>query len=238
MIRKGEKFYLIAGPCAIESEKQLFETVSKIYQNIDYLRAGAYKPRTSPDSFQGLKEEGLKILAKVAKNFNLLTVTEVLDTKDVQLVSSYTDILQIGARNMQNYALLKEVGKIKKPVLLKRGLAATVGEWLSAAEYILSGGNKEVILCERGIRTFSQETRFTLDLAGAVKAAQKSSLPVIIDPSHATGEKDLIESMTLAAKAAGLDGAMIEVHYQPEKAKCDGKQSLTPREFNELYEKL
>ncbi len=232
------KFFIIAGPCAIESENQLLQTVSKIYKNIDILRAGAFKPRSFPESFQGLGEKGLKILQKVSRKFNLKTVTEVMDTRDVDLVCKYADILQIGARNMQNYSLLKEVGKSKKPVILKRGLSATISEWLGAADYIIKEGNKNIILCERGIRAFGSETRFTLDLAGAILASQKSNFPVIIDPSHATGKKELISPLVKAAKAAGLAGAMIEVHYNPKKALCDGEQALTPKEFNQLYEEL
>jgi 3-deoxy-7-phosphoheptulonate synthase len=227
-------FLIIAGPCAIESREQLFETAKAIKGNIDVLRGGAYKPRTKPGQFEGLGKEGLKILKEVSINLNLPTVTEVLDTKDVELVNKYSDILQIGARNMQNFELLKEAGKTQKPVILKRGLAAKVEEWLAASEYILKGGS-QVILCERGIRTFEDSTRFTLDLAGALVAKQKSNLPVIVDPSHATGKKELITPISRATKAAGLDGVMIEVHWRPQEALCDKDQALTPQEFIQIF---
>jgi len=228
----GSGFLMIGGPCAIESEEQLFETAKAIKDKIQILRGGAFKPRTKPGSFEGLGVEGLKILKKVSQELNIPTVTEVLDTRDVETAAEYTDILQIGARNMQNYELLKEAGKTGKLILLKRGLAATIEEWLSAAEYILKEGNDKVILCERGIRTFETETRFTLDIAGALIAKQKSDFPVIIDPSHGTGRKELIKPLVLAAKAAGLDGAMVEVHWKPKEAKCDKDQALTPDQFN------
>lgn len=234
----NKKFLVIAGPCAIESEEQLYKTAKPIAKNIDFLRAGAYKPRTSPYSFQGLGKEGLLILKKVSKKLKIKTVTEVLDTRDVDLVSTYTDIIQIGARNMQNYSLLKEAGKTGKPVLLKRGFSATVEEWLSALEYILKEGNKKVILCERGIRTFENSTRFTLDLGGALVAKKKSGLPVIIDPSHGTGRPDLVSPFVKAAKASGLDGIMAEVHYNPKVAKSDADQAITPRKFNKIINEL
>lgn len=228
-------FLVIGGPCAVESEKQLKETAMAIKNNIQILRGGAFKPRTSPESFQGLGEEGLKILKKVSEELKVPTVTEVLDTRDVELVAQYADFLQIGARNMQNFELLKEVGKSMKPVILKRGLAATIDEWISAAGYISNEGNNQIILCERGIRTFETETRFTLDLSGAIVAKNKSGFPVIIDPSHATGRKELIKPLALAAKAAGLDGVMIEAHINPSEALCDKDQALTPEEFNEIF---
>lgn len=233
-----KKFVIIAGPCAIESYFQLKKTASLIKEKIDILRGGAFKPRTSPYSFQGLGKKGLIYLKKVSKELNLPTVTEVLDPRDVSLVAKYVDILQIGARNMSNFPLLKEVGKIKKPVLLKRGFSATIKEWLLAAEYIKLEGNKEIILCERGIRTFEERTRFTLDLAGALLAKKESGLPTIVDPSHATGIPFLIPPLSKAAKSAGLDGLMIEVHFQPKQAKCDKEQSLTPKVFNNLIKEI
>lgn len=234
----GKGFCVIGGPCAIESEEQLLKTAQSIRENIDILRAGAFKPRSHHTNFQGLGERGLKILKKVSEKLNVPTVTEVIDTRDVELVSFYTDILQIGARNMYNYSLLKEVGKRKKPILLKRGLSATIEEWLGAAGYILAEGNKQVILCERGIRTFEKATRFTLDLAGAILARKMSGLPMIIDPSHATGNPDLIEPLVKATKAAGLDGVMVEVHYNPQIAKSDAKQTLTLQKFNNIFKNL
>ena len=236
-IGKGD-FIVIAGPCSIESEKQLFLTAKAIKNNIHILRGGAFKPRTSPDSFQGLGLEGLKILKRVSQKLNLLTITEVLDTRDVDLVSEYADILQIGARNMQNFPLLKEVGKSKKPVLLKRGFGNTIKEWLMAAKYIEKEGNNKIILCERGIRTYENTLRFTLDFAGALWVQKNTPYPVIIDPSHATGERSLIEPLTLASKAAGFSGIMIEVHYRPEEALSDKDQALRPREFNQIIREL
>ncbi|MFA6493179.1 MAG: 3-deoxy-7-phosphoheptulonate synthase [Patescibacteria group bacterium] len=228
-------FFVIAGPCAIESKKQLEQTAEKIISHTDILRGGAFKPRTFPGSFEGLGEEGLKILKEIGEKFQIPTITEVMDTRDIELVAKYTDILQIGARNMQNYPLLKEAGKLKKPILLKRGLGAKIKEWLAAAEYIKKEGNLQIILCERGIRTFENETRFTLDFAGAILAKQISNLPVIIDPSHATGKKELIKPLVLASKAAGLSGVMIEAHIKPKEALCDADQALTPEEFNEIF---
>ena len=224
--------FVIAGPCAVESEEQLVQ-VAKAVQEAggQFLRGGAFKPRTSPHSFQGLGQRGLEILAATAKAFNLKTVTEVMDTRDVELVGMYADILQIGSRNMQNFALLKEVGRGRKPVLLKRGLAATVEEWLGAAEYIRLEGNHSIILCERGIRTFSDYTRNTLDLSVVPYLKIHSDLPIIVDPSHATGDSSLVLPLARAALAAGSDGLMLEVHPQPEKALCDGAQSLTLEQF-------
>jgi len=232
----GKGFVVMAGPCAIESLAQLEKTAELIKKNTQILRGGAYKPRTKPSSFQGLKEEGLKLLKQVGDRLNLPTITEILDPREVALVASFVDIFQVGTRNMANYALLKEIGKSGKPVMLKRGMSATINEWLSAAEYIFAEGNQQVILCERGIRTFMTETRFTLDLAGAMLAKQKSGLPVIIDPSHATGIPALIPPMVKAAKAAGFDGIMVEVHYDPSQAKCDAEQALTPDQFNEMFQ--
>ncbi len=234
-IEIGKGFTVFGGPCSVETEEQLFETIEAIKDNIDIIRGGAFKPRSRPESFQGLGEKGLKILKKAGEKFGKPVITEVMDPRDIELVSSYADILQVGARNMYNYSLLKELGRIKKPVFLKRGISATVKEWLGALEYILKGGNKEVVLCERGIRTFEKETRFTLDLAGAFIARNKSERPVIIDPSHATGNRELIGPMVKAAKASGFDGVMVEVHFKPETAKSDAEQSLTPRQFNDIF---
>jgi len=235
----AKKILIIAGPCAVESEKQM-DSIATSLKNlgINFLRAGAFKPRSGPHSFQGLGEKGLEILSKTAKKHNLRTVTEVLDPRDVELVATHTDILQIGARNMQNYALLKEVGKTQKPVILKRGLCATVEEFLLAAEYIFSKGNKKIILCERGIRTFEKDVRNTLALATVPRVKELSHLPIIVDPSHGTGQPSLIPAMSKAAIACGADGLMIEVHPNPKKALSDGKQSLTPIEFKKLLQEI
>lgn len=230
---------VIAGPCAIESREQIFKTALFLKKNnVPVLRAGAYKPRTSPHSFQGLRDTGLAMLDEVRKETGLLVVTEVMSPEHVEKVAGKVDILQIGARNMQNYDLLSEVGKIKMPVILKRGLSATVEEWLASAEYILLGGNSDVILCERGIRTFETATRNTADLSiiPLVKAA--SHLPVIFDPSHATGKSRLVPYMAMAAVVVGAHGIMVEVHPEPERALSDGQQSLHFREFSRLAKKL
>ncbi|MCD6583384.1 MAG: 3-deoxy-7-phosphoheptulonate synthase [Candidatus Omnitrophica bacterium] len=230
---------VIAGPCSIESKEQLL-LVAKQMKSAGgkILRGGAFKPRTSPYSFQGLGKEGLKILKEVSEEVGLPTITEVMDTRDVELVSQYADILQIGARNMQNFNLLKEIGQTKKPVLLKRGLSATIKELLMSAEYILSGGNFNVILCERGIRTFEEATRNTLDLSAIPVIKQLSHLPVIVDPSHATGKWNLVAPLSKAAVACGADGLLIEVHPKPEEALSDGPQQLVPEKFSELMEEL
>ncbi len=226
---------IIAGPCAIENEELLRDVARSVKSaGAGILRGGAFKPRTSPYSFQGLGQEGLKILRNVGDEFNIPVITEVMDPRDVELVERYADILQIGARNMQNYNLLNEVGKTRKPIFLKRGLAAKISEWLMSAEYILAGGNEKVILCERGIRTFADETRFTLDIAAIPIIKQNSHLPIFFDPSHSTGRRDLIAPMTLAGLAAGADGVMIEVHSCPDKAKCDGPQAFPPENFENL----
>ena len=223
---------LIAGPCAVETEEQALASARAAKESgATILRGGAYKPRTSPYSFQGLGERGLEILAMCRAETGLPVVTEVLETRDVELVAEWADALQIGTRNMQNFALLKEVGQVRKPVLLKRGLAATVEEWLMAAEYIAQRGNSEIILCERGIRTFEPSTRNTLDLAGMAVAQQETHLPVIVDPSHATGKRALVGPMARAAVAAGADGVMLDVHPNPEEALCDGPQALTPADL-------
>lgn len=231
----GTKIIVIAGPCAIESRDQLFEVARSVkLAGVSILRAGAYKPRTSPYAFPGLGIEGLKILKEVSGEFQLPTVTEVLDIHSVEECGQYSDILQIGSRNMQNVNLLKEVGKSKKPVLLKRGMSSTVEEFLLAAEYILSSGNPNVILCERGIRTFETETRNTLSLSTIPLVKELSHLPIIVDPSHATGRSSLVVPMARASIAAGSDGIMIDVHPDPQSALCDGKQALTPVQFTQL----
>ncbi|MGZ4126456.1 MAG: 3-deoxy-7-phosphoheptulonate synthase, partial [Actinomycetota bacterium] len=232
-------FTMIAGPCAVESEEQAMEAARSAKDaGATILRGGAFKPRTSPYSFQGLGERGLEILAECRSETGLPVVTEVVEPRDVELVAAWADGLQIGTRNMQNFALLKEVGATSKPVLLKRGLSATIEEWLMAAEYIAQRGNSEIILCERGIRTFEPSTRFTLDLAGMAVAQQESHLPVIVDPSHATGLKELVAPMARAAIAAGADGVMIDVHANPGAALCDGPQALSPDELQVLSKEL
>lgn len=235
----GREIAIIAGPCSIESEKQLLDC-AKIIKKLGgkALRGGAFKPRASPYSFQGLKEEGLKILAKVKKEVGLAAVTEVVKPEDAELVAEYADILQIGARNMQNYPLLEALSKSQKPVLLKRGLSAFVEEWLLAAEYILKGGNQKVILCERGIRTFESSVRFTLDLSSVPVVKRLSHLPVIVDPSHAAGKRELVPALAKAALAAGADGLLIEIHPRPAKALSDGPQSLNFQEFQKLMKEL
>lgn len=230
-----QKPFVIAGPCAVESEEQLLTTAKAVAKaGAQALRGGAFKPRTNPRSFQGLGERGLKLLAKAKKETGLPIVTEVLDTRDVPLVVEYADIIQIGSRNTQNYPLLQEVAKTKKPILLKRGMAMTVEEWLLAADYILEEGNDQVLLCERGIRTFESITRHTLDLAVVPLLKQKTSLPIIVDPSHGTGLASLVPAMAKAALAAGADGLMIEVHPNPNAALSDGKQSLDIQTFEKL----
>jgi len=231
--------FVIAGPCAVESPEQLFNTAKAVKEaGARFLRGGAYKPRTSPYSFQGLGKKGLELLAEAGKVFNLKIVTEVMDTREVELVAKYADILQIGSRNMQNFALLKEVGKSGYPVLLKRGMSATVEEWLYAADYIRAEGNGNIILCERGIRTFSDHTRYTLDLSVVPYIKKHSDLPIVVDPSHATGDSSLVIPMARAALAAGCDGLMLEVHPRPEKALCDGPQSLTLEQFKEFMAEI
>ncbi len=230
---------IMAGPCAVESAEQMNSVASELSEmGVKILRGGAYKPRTGPYSFQGLGKEGLDILREAADNHKMAVITEVVDIRDLDTIIPKTDILQIGARNMQNFELLKEIGNSKVPVFLKRGLSATVEEFLLAAEYILSNGNPNVILCERGIRTFERETRNTLALATVPLVKQLSHLPIIVDPSHATGKKSLIEPMTKAAIACGADGIMIEVHSNPEEAKSDAQQQFTPKEFKELLSNI
>lgn len=230
---------VMAGPCAIEDEEQLIQAAEAVKKaGAKILRAGAFKPRTSPYSFQGLEQQGLQFLNRVREKTGLLIVTEVMDQFTVEEVAECADIIQVGARNMQNYYLLRELGRIRKPVLLKRGLSATIEEWLMAAEYILSGGNYDVILCERGIRTFEPYTRNTLDLSAVPLVKQLSHLPVIVDPSHGTGLSGLVPAMSKAALAAGADGLMIEVHPNPQEALSDGPQSLTPAQFQTLMKEL
>ncbi len=237
-VKVGEGLTIIAGPCSVESEEQLVGIAGEIKKSgAHILRGGAFKPRTSPYSFQGLKEEGLKLLSVAKKETGLPIVTELMDIDHIDLFDD-VDCIQIGARNMQNYELLKELGHINKPVLLKRGLANTINELLMSAEYIMSGGNENVILCERGIRTFETATRNTLDLSIIPVLREKTHLPVIIDPSHATGKANLVPPMALAAVAAGADGVMIEVHNDPMHALCDGAQSLTPARFDQLADQM
>jgi 3-deoxy-7-phosphoheptulonate synthase len=231
----GKEIIVMAGPCAIESKEQLFEAAEAVKKaGAQFLRGGAYKPRTSPYSFQGLEEEGLKYMAEAKARTGLKIVTEVISHKSIEVAEKYVDMFQIGARNMQNFYLLREVGKSKKPVLLKRGLSATIEEWLNAAEYIMSEGNYNVVLCERGIRTFETATRNTLDISAIPVIKSKTHLPVIADPSHATGKWEFVLPLSRAAIAAGADGLMIEVHPNPRCALSDGPQSLTPEKFNEL----
>jgi len=233
------KVGIIAGPCTVETEEQTLAAARAVKAaGAVCLRGGAFKPRTSPYDFQGLGEDALKILATAREETGLPVVTEARDVSHVDLVAEYADALQIGARNMQNYDLLQSAGESGMPVVLKRGLSATVEEWLKAAEYIASSGNLDIILCERGIRTFETITRFTLDLAGMVAAKQETHLPIIVDPSHSTGHYLLVSPMTLAAIAAGADGVMIEVHPQPDRALCDSAQQLTPKNFQKLMDNV
>lgn len=231
----GNNFTLIAGPCAVESREQLSTIASFLAKNgVAFLRGGAFKPRTSPYAFQGLKKEGLELLKEAGERYHLNVVTEVMDAATIDLVADYADILQVGTRNMQNYSLLKALGKIKKPVLLKRGMSSTVEEWLLAAEYILVGGNPNVILCERGIRTFNTATRNTLDLGSLVYAKSLTHLPIISDPSQGSGIRDVVVPLSKASMAAGADGIIVEVHNQPKEALSDGEQSLYFDQFEDL----
>jgi 3-deoxy-7-phosphoheptulonate synthase len=235
----GKKIQVFAGPCAVENKTILMNIARKVKAaGAAFVRGGAFKPRTSPYSFQGLGEEGLKYLAYVRKKLGLPVITEIMDPRDMEVVSKYTDIIQIGTRNMQNFRLLLEVGTAKKPVLLKRGLSATIKEWLMAAEYIMSKGNQRVILCERGIRTFETATRNTLDLSAIPVLKKLTHLPVVVDPSHGVGKWDLVAPMAKAAVAAGADGLIIEVHTNPEEAFSDGEQSLRPDDFATLMKEL
>lgn len=238
-IEVGNGFVVIAGPCSVESEEQTLIIAQKVKEaGAHMLRGGAFKPRTSPYDFQGLGLQGLKILEKARNVTGLPVVTEVIDPRDVTWVCEFADILQIGTRNMQNYSLLKEVGRVKKPVLLKRGMFSKLAEWLNCAEYIMNEGNPNVILCERGIRTFETYTRNTLDLSAVPALMELTHLPVIIDPSHGTGKASLIEPMSLAAVASGAHGLMVEVHHNPAKALSDKDQALTPVQFSGMIKKI
>ena len=235
----GHDVVVMAGPCTIENEHQLFETARRVAKaGARVLRGGAYKPRTSPYAFQGMGVEGLKLLRAAGDQFNLATVSEVMEISQIEGMLPYVDILQVGARNMQNFNLLSALGQIRKPILLKRGMSATIQEWLLASEYIMSGGNYEVILCERGIRTFETYTRNTLDISAIPVIDKLSHLPIIADPSHAVGKRDKVMPLARAIIAAGADGLLIEVHYDPDKAVCDGPQSLYPDQFARLMDEL
>jgi 3-deoxy-7-phosphoheptulonate synthase len=231
----GRDMVFIAGPCSVEEEDTTLRIAEEVKKaGAQAFRGGAYKPRTSPWSFQGLREKGLKILSKVKTETGLPIVTEVMDTADIGLVGQYADVYQVGMRNMRNYALLAEVGKTSKPVLLKRGDSAKIEEWLAAADYVVRNGNENVILCERGIRTFEDFTRNTLDLNAVVAAKIESCLPVLVDPSHGTGRSDMVPAMSCAAIAAGADGLLLEVHFDPDKAWSDGMQTVTPETLKKL----
>ena len=235
----GDHVGIMAGPCAVETEEQIFEISAVLKQNgINILRGGAFKPRSSPYSFQGLGEKGLQIMKKASEKYGLAVISEVLDVSQIKMMEKYVDIIQVGARNMQNFWLLRELGKIRKPVLLKRGMSATIEELLMAAEYIMSGGNYQVILCERGIRTFENYTRNTLDLSAIPVIQKLSHLPIVVDPSHGTGRRDKVRPMARAAVAAGANGLLIEVHPSPEKALSDGAQSLYPSQLKKLMAEL
>ena len=235
----GKKIPVMAGPCAVENKTILTNIAEKVKAaGASFLRGGAYKPRTSPYTFQGLGEEGLKYLAEAREKTGLPVVTEIMDPRDLDVVAEYADIIQIGARNMQNFRLLLEVGTVQKPVLLKRGMSSTIKEWLMSAEYIMSRGNQNVMLCERGIRTFETATRNTLDLSAVPVLKQLTHLPVVVDPSHGVGKRDLVAPMAKAAVAAGADALIIEVHTNPEEAVSDGEQSLRPEHFDKLMEEL
>ena len=235
----GKNTGLIAGPCAVESYNQVDEIAEELKKsNVKILRGGAFKPRTSPYAFQGLGEDGLKMLRSIADNHQMAITSEIMDSSQLEIFLKYVDILQVGARNMQNFNLLKDLGTINKPIILKRGLSSTYEEWLMSAEYIMAGGNEQIILCERGIRTFETYTRNTLDLAAIPVIKKLSHLPIIVDPSHGTGLRDKVEPMSKAAIAAGCDGLIIEVHNHPESALCDGAQSLYPQQYYTLYEDI
>lgn len=235
----GTHIGMIAGPCSVETYEQMDVTAEKLYKSgVRILRGGAFKPRTSPYAFQGLGEEGLKIMRTVCDKYKMSCTCEIMDASHIDMFLKYVDIFQVGARNMQNFTLLKELGKIDRPIVLKRGLCSTIEEWLMSAEYIMSGGNRKVILCERGIRTFEKMTRNTLDLSAIPIVKKISHLPIIVDPSHATGLRDKVESMSMASCACGCDGLIIEVHNNPEIALCDGAQSLYPIQFEHLLSKI
>jgi len=235
----GDELTVMAGPCSVESREQIIETARLVKAGgAKILRGGAFKPRTSPYSFQGLGEEGLKLMAEAREETGLKIITELMDIEHIEVVSKYTDIIQIGARNMKNYSLLKAVGKLDKPVMLKRGMAATIKEWLLSAEYIMTNGNHNVILCERGVRTFGEETRNTMDLSSIPLVQQLSHLPVIADPSHGTGRWELVTPVARAAVAVGADGIMVEVHPDPQNALSDGPQSLKPNNFKLMMDEI
>jgi 3-deoxy-7-phosphoheptulonate synthase len=235
----GRDVVMMAGPCTVESEQQIMAIAGIMKENgIKILRGGAFKPRTSPYSFQGMGDEGLKVLRKAADKYDLIVVSEIMNQTQIPMFLDHVDILQVGARNMQNFDLLKELAKVRRPVLLKRGPSATIEEWLLSAEYVMSGGNHDVMLCERGIRTFENYTRNTLDISAIPVIKKLSHLPILVDPSHGTGRRDKVAPMARAAVAAGADGLLIEVHHSPESALCDGAQSLYPAQFRELMSQL
>jgi 3-deoxy-7-phosphoheptulonate synthase len=235
----GKRVIIMAGPCAVESEKQLMETAKAVKElGATFVRGGAFKPRTSPFSFQGLEKDALKMLAKVKSDLGIPVITEVVDIQNIGLIAKHADILQVGARNMQNFALLKELSKVRHPILLKRGLSATVTEWLTAADYLLAEGNRRVVLCERGVRTFEDSVRFSVDITSIAVVKHFSHLPIIVDPSHAAGHFAYVPSIAKAAIAAGADGLLIEVHLNPEEALVDGLQSLTIPNFKRLMTEL
>jgi 3-deoxy-7-phosphoheptulonate synthase len=235
----GDEVIVMAGPCSVETEEQIFTSAAAVRRaGAKILRGGAFKPRSSPYSFQGLGEDGLKLLRAAANKESLKVVSEVMDVSQIDVVGKYSDIYQVGARNMQNYTLLRELGKMRKPVLLKRGIAATIEEWLLSAEYLLAGGNADVILCERGIRTFESYTRNTLDISAIPVVKKLSHLPIVADPSHGTGRRDKVAPMARAAVAAGADGLVIEVHTNPDRALSDGAQSMYPAQFDRLMAEL
>lgn len=233
----GNKIVVIGGPCSVESEEQMDSIVEMIIPRVDILRGGAFKPRTSPYSFQGLREDGIKILEKTKGIYNIPIISEIVSLTDIELFEN-VDIIQVGARNMQNFELLKALGKTNKPILLKRGFSNTIEEWIMSAEYVISNGNPNVILCERGIRTFETYTRNTLDLSAVIAAKRLTNLPVFVDPSHASGKWDFVEDLSKAAIAAGCDGLMIEIHHDPEEALSDGAQSLKPKKFKRMFKSL
>jgi 3-deoxy-7-phosphoheptulonate synthase len=235
----GDEVIVMAGPCSVETEEQIFTSAAAVRRaGAKILRGGAFKPRSSPYSFQGLGEDGLKLLRAAANKESLKVVSEVMDVSQIEVVGKYSDIYQVGARNMQNFTLLRELGKTRKPVLLKRGIAATIEEWLLSAEYLLAGGNSDVILCERGIRTFESYTRNTLDISAIPVVKKLSHLPIVADPSHGTGRRDKVAPMARAAVAAGADGLVIEVHHNPDRALSDGAQSMYPAQFDRLMAEL
>ena len=235
----GPGLAIVAGPCGIETREQAFAVAERVHRaGAQFFRGGAYKPRTSPYSFQGLGEEGLRIMAEIRQQFGLKIITEAVDYESLELVDEYADVIQIGARNMQNFSLLKRAGRAKKPVLLKRGMSATLDELLMAAEYVMSEGNYQVILCERGVRTFADHTRNTLDLSIVPAVQRASHLPIIVDPSHGTGKRNMVLPLARAAAAVGADGLMVEVHHQPDKALSDGAQSVYPDQFVQLMDEI